>query len=293
MFEKLDSCPVCTNDSFSNHIICEDHFLSGESFAIVKCSKCQFLFTNPRPDKNSIGKYYDSDEYISHTSKSKSPIDILYKLARQYTLANKLRLINKIAESKSILDFGCGTGDFLAKCKANGWTVNGLEPNSEAREIATLRTRSTIHSEISQLEEISNLGLITLWHVLEHIHDLNDTLSTLTSLLSNHGKVLIAVPNYQSFDAQLYKEFWAAYDVPRHLYHFSQDSMKSLLQKHDLKILDTIPMKLDAYYVTLLSQKYKFGAADYIKSFINGYKSNTYAKKHQQNYSSLIYIAGK
>lgn len=293
MFETLEKCPVCSSKSLTIELNVKDYFLSKENFNISKCTQCSFLFTNPRPLEKNIGNYYKSEEYISHSNKGTTLINYVYKLARYITLSGKLKLINSITDDKTILDYGCGTGDFLNSCKKNQWKINGFEPEKSARDIASEVNQIEIFSTLNQLDSIKKINLITLWHVLEHIPNLNSTLNKLTSKLEDAGTILIAVPNYKSYDAHLYKQHWAAYDVPRHLYHFSQETMTLLLNNHGLKINNIIPMKLDSFYVSLLSEKYKKGKTNYLKSFINGYKSNIYAKNNNNNYSSLIYIASK
>lgn len=293
MLEKIENCPICNSDKLTLHITCKDYMISSEIFEITKCFSCSFLFTNPRPSPEKLDSYYESDDYVSHSNKSNNLTNIIYKIARQFTLSSKLRIINEITNNKTILDFGCGTGYFLKTCKKKGWNINGFEPNNAAREQATINTDNNILSQLNEIEKLNNVSLITLWHVLEHIPDLNKIFSILKTILSSNGKFLIAVPNNESYDALHYKEHWAAYDVPRHLYHFSQNTMKHFLQKHGLKIYKTIPMKLDSYYVSLLSEKYKNRKNNYIKSIVNGYKSNVYASHNKNNYSSLIYIAGK
>lgn len=293
MFEKIEACPVCKSDKITNHIICKDHMITDESFFITQCSNCSFLFTNPRPNSENISKYYQSEEYISHSNKANNLINFIYKITRHFTISQKLRLINTVSKKKSLLDFGCGTGEFINKCKKKGWNINGVEPDTFAREKAKSLTNSDILSNIDDLKQIKQISLITLWHVLEHIPELNHTLAKLKSKLTKNGKILIAVPNYESYDAKHYKEYWAAYDVPRHLYHFSVKTMTLLLKNHGLKIYKIIPMKLDSFYVSLLSEKYKNGKSNYLTSIINGYTSNIHAAKNKNNYSSLIYIAGK
>jgi 2-polyprenyl-3-methyl-5-hydroxy-6-metoxy-1,4-benzoquinol methylase len=293
MFEKIENCPVCKNSKLENFIICKDHLLTDESFAITKCTNCSFLFTNPRPVLSEIGKYYQSDQYISHSDESKTLTDFLYKLVRKYTLWNKLRLVNSLTRNKTILDFGCGTGDFLKTCQNNSWEIHGFEPDKNARQKAIEKNKIEILTDSTDLSQLPRMEIITLWHVLEHIHNLNETIDNLKNKLTKTGKLIIAVPNIESFDAKLYKEYWAAYDVPRHLYHFSMKTMKLLMHNHGLKIYQTIPMKLDAFYVSLLSEKYVTRKSNYIKSLITGYKSNRYAIKNKNNYSSLIYITGK
>ena len=293
MLEKLESCPVCNNAIFTDHLICTDHLLTGEKFHITKCNTCSFLLTNPRPQSKHLEKYYKSEAYISHSNKGNSLTNYLYKLVRYYTLAKKIKLINSLTNNKCILDFGCGTGNFLKACKKSGWRIHGLEPDKNARSIATKLTETSISSEINSIPKHLSFGLVTMWHVLEHVPELNKTLTQIIDKLDHDGKLLIAVPNHLSYDAMLYKKYWAAYDVPRHLYHFSRETMDLLLRKHGLNIYTVLPMKLDSFYVSLLSEKYKNKSTNYITSFINGYKSNVYAKNNNDNYSSLIYIAGK
>ncbi len=293
MFEKLDNCPLCESGHFHNHIICQDHTVSEENFAIVQCDNCSFLFTNPRPSGQTIASYYESDDYISHQNKSNNLVNFVYRIARSYTLKSKLKLINSFkTPTRNILDIGCGTGHFLNTCKHNRWNVLGVEPNDTARTIAS-KNNIDVFEKISDLPE-KQFDIITMWHVLEHIPDINNLLSAVHKRLTKNGRLIVAVPNVASLDAQLYKDKWAAYDVPRHLYHFTQKTMAKMMSKHKFKVLETVPMKLDAFYVSLLSEKYrKPGIAGYLKAIINGCKSNIYATKNNQNYSSLIYIIRK
>lgn len=289
MFEKLEQCPSCGSSSFQNKMIAEDHTVSHESFAIVQCNKCNLLFTNPRPPLDSISKYYDSPEYISHSNQTKSILDIIYQVVRNYSLKKKYKLIQSLNTNKSLLDYGCGTGHFLNKVHKEQWKICGVEPNSNAQHNIESNIKKYIHTSLSDISPKKKFGVITLWHVLEHVHELNETLNELKKRLDKNGKLIIAVPNPNSFDATYFKKHWAAYDVPRHLYHFTQGSMKSLIRQHGLRIVKTLPMKFDSFYVSLLSNKYKYGKSKHLNSFITGYKSNTYANKSGE-YSSLIYI---
>ena len=293
MYERLDECPLCKSTAFKNHMICKDYSVSQESFAMVKCAHCKLLFTNPRPDEGNLYKYYQSENYISHTNKSNNPVNSIYKVARYFTINRKIKLVSKFHKNGNLLDFGCGTGEFLKTGKKKGWNVTGYEPTKDAYEGMDQSIKSDIVSSLDEIQLKKHFHVITLWHVLEHISDLRTTIQQLKKMLRPDGVLVIAVPNHESYDAEYYKEYWAAYDLPRHLYHFSQQTMKSLLSANKLKLIKTYPMPLDAYYVSLLSEKYKTGRTNYIDAFSMGLKSNKAAKQNGNNYSSLIYIATK
>lgn len=252
-------------------------------------------FTDPSPDEVAIGKYYISDKYISHTGGKKTLIDRVYTIARSVALGNKRRLIQKISNGKSILDYGCGTGEFLREMQENNWQVDGVEPSDIANAKAQENTKGKICKNLSELDK-RKFDVITLWHVLEHLHDLNGSIKNLHDLLNDSGTIFIAVPNLQSYDATHYQSFWAGYDVPRHLWHFNKDNMNQLLSKNGLKLINTLPMKMDSFYVSLLSEGYKnpnqSEIINLLKATIRGFRSNLKGRKNM-NYSSLIYIAKK
>ncbi|MCC9165372.1 class I SAM-dependent methyltransferase [Pontibacter harenae] len=290
-YERLENCPICGKDDFKNFLVVTDNAVSKESFVLVECENCSFKFTNPRPDAASIGAYYESEEYISHTNTKSGIINRAYHVVRSITTKQKVELINRHAPTKgTILDYGCGTGVFLSACKKDGWEIRGVEPNEKARKASSEETGEIVASELQQISG-EKFDVITLWHVLEHIHTLNETMAELLSLLHEDGTLIVAVPNADSHDAQQYKENWAAYDVPRHLYHFTQGTMKRFLKKHKMKLEEVLPMKFDAYYVSMLSEKHKDGKGNMINSVVNGFKSNSYAEKNGNDYSSLIFVA--
>ncbi|MEA5457751.1 class I SAM-dependent methyltransferase [Arcicella sp. LKC2W] len=292
--EELKNCPVCQNNTFVEFLKVQDFTVSQEKFSIQECKNCGFKFTNPRPDLTQIGDYYKAESYISHTNTSKGLIAKLYHSVRKYTLKGKLSLINSLIPKKGkLLDVGCGTGMFLNVCQEDGWKVNGIEPDNGARQIAEEINKATIKTEILSSFKDETFDIITMWHVLEHIHLLNETIDWLKERLSENGYLIIAVPNHESKDAEIYREHWAAYDVPRHLYHFSQKSIKQLFEQKGFSLKEILPMKFDSFYVSMLSTKYQSGKINYIKAFLDGLKSNINAKSDNRNYSSLIYIFKK
>jgi 2-polyprenyl-3-methyl-5-hydroxy-6-metoxy-1,4-benzoquinol methylase len=291
MLETLDTCPVCDHDKFREFLKVKDYTVSAEEFNIVECVHCNFRFTNPRPKQQYIGKYYASDKYISHTNSSQSIMDKAYKTVRYITLRDKLKLVASYKRKGKLLDIGCGTGNFLEVCADKGWNIEGVEPGELARAQAkSLNPTAKIEAELEAI--VGKFDIITMWHVLEHVHALNPYLKKIYDLLEQDGKLIIAVPNNESFDAHHYGESWAAYDVPRHLYHFTNDTIKKALKKNGMHLVARKGMPFDAFYVSLLSEQYKYNKKSLLKSIRVGLESNQFGKK-DNNYSSMIYIFEK
>jgi SAM-dependent methyltransferase len=268
---------------------CKDFTVSNEMYQVQKNTEFDMLVTTPVP--KNLGEYYKSEDYISHTDSKKSLLDKVYQVVKNITLKRKLKLINSFnTSSKTILDVGAGTGGFLKVCKNNSWDVFGIEPDSGARKIA-LEKGIILLKDLSKIKN-QKFDIITLWHVLEHVENLEEYINVLNNLLSDNGRLIIAVPNHKSYDANYYKQFWAAFDVPRHLWHFSQKSISILFLTVGLKVEQTLPMKFDAYYVALLSEKYKSGQMNPFTSFYRGFLSNWKAQRTKE-YSSLIYVLKK
>ncbi len=289
-------CPVCTSPVNGFVFDCKDHSISKETFRIWECSTCTHRFTFPVPQEKEIGKYYDAEHYISHSDTSEGIISKLYKAARNFTLSEKRRFVQRqtgLASGK-VLDVGTGTGAFLNEMETSGWQTTGLEPDYKARQKAMKLYKLPVH-EPSQLFELSgnSFDAITLWHVLEHVYDLPAYLRQFGNLLKSSGLLFIAVPNYTSYDARHYRANWAAYDVPRHLHHFSPASMQSLAHKYGFAIVKRKAMWLDAFYISLLSEKYLHGRNRFIAAFYHGAISVFNALLNRARCSSVIYVFKK
>lgn len=293
MPENLKGCPVCNALVFKHFLVCKDYTVSKQEFQILHCESCGFKFTNPRPAAHEIGAFYQSEDYISHSNTNRGLINKVYQLVRNYTLKNKLRLIDKLHSKGTLLDIGCGTGAFLRTCSLAGWKVKGTEPDSNARAVASSDNQITIEPDFLTAYPDEQFDIITMWHVLEHVHLLSETLDKLRRNLSSDGKLVIAVPNSESYDAKYYSHHWAAYDVPRHLYHFAPKTLTQLIEKFGFKIAEVKPMYFDAFYISMLSTKYRDGKINYAEAVFRGLKSNSWAKNNNDNYSSLIYIFKK
>jgi 2-polyprenyl-3-methyl-5-hydroxy-6-metoxy-1,4-benzoquinol methylase len=291
-----NNCPICGSSSINYVFSSKDYTVSGKEFSIWQCKNCSARFTQDVPNAESIGSYYQSKEYISHSNTSKGLINRLYQLVRKKTLKQKRKFICKTTGLKqgTLLDVGSGTGAFVNEMQQNGWEATGLEPDAGARQSAF----NTYNCRLKNTDELFHLtpnsfDAITLWHVLEHVHDLHRYIDQLKTLLKQTGKLIIAVPNYTSLDATFYKEYWAAYDVPRHLYHFSPSSMQYLVEKNVMRLEDVKPMWFDSFYVSLLSSKYKSGKTKWLSAIWTGLKSNITAMKYKRKCSSVIYIISK
>ena len=289
-------CPVCHSKQIQDAFSAKDYTVSSEIFTIVKCTACTHLFTQYIATQNEIGKYYQSENYISHSDTQEGIVNKLYHAVRKRTLAGKKDLVQQETgkQQGKILDIGCGTGAFLNTMKLAGWECIGLEPDDAARKKAI----ELYNIEPKPSHEIFSLAnneydAITMWHVLEHVHQLHEYIAQLKNMLTANGKIFIAVPNYTSYDAQHYATYWAAYDVPRHLYHFSPASMKNLVEQHGLIIKKIKPMWFDSFYVSMLSEQYKNGKGNIIKAFFIGFVSNLKTWFKKDTCSSLIYVIGK
>lgn len=288
--KTIEHCPVCKEKEFKKFLRVRDYMISKEKFNIVKCQNCGFHFTNPIPEEKDIGEYYKSDDYISHSSNKKGVINFLYNIVRKKTLKRKVALLRYEIEGDELLDIGSGTGHFLQAAKEKGFNGIGVEPNADARKFAHSQNdvRSVSQEELHVMER-HGFDVITMWHVLEHVYDLETDLTKINEILNPSGKLFIAVPNMNSFDARFYKKYWAAYDVPRHLYHFQQIHLSRLMLGYGFRLKKVIPMKYDAYYISMLSEKYR--SRLFFFGPIIGFISNRMGKKY--GYSSQLYVFEK
>ncbi len=277
--------------NFSNHkvyIKVEDHSVSGEHFELLLDDDLQLLKTHPQPTLENLGKYYESEDYISHTDAKRSLFEKIYHWVKIYSLNKKVALLNSLHPEKgTVLDIGAGTGDFLVTAKANGWQITGIEPNENAKNLAISKGVS-FKNDTKSIDN-QQFDVISMWHVLEHVSDLTFQIQELKRLLKPNGTIIIAVPNYKSYDANYYGPFWAAYDVPRHLWHFSKTAIEKLVSRENMKLVKTLPMYFDSFYVSLLSEKYKTGKMNFLKAFWVGFRSNWKAISSFE-YSSHVYI---
>lgn len=291
--ESFNPCPICNKTDIAHLLHTKDYSLTNESFEIIECAHCTLRYTFPIPSIDQITPYYNFPDYISHTDTTSGWMNKLYHIVRNRTLDQKSNWVQSLftGYKGKLLEVGAGTGAFAHCMKEKNWEVTALEPDASSRQKALenynlfLQTPDTLYQLADNSQDV-----ICLWHVLEHVHDLKGYLKAFKSILKTNGRLIIAVPNYTSYDAQYYKKHWAAYDVPRHLYHFSPASLQFLLKQFDMQLVQTKPMWFDSYYVSLLSEKYKkSGFIGIFRALIIASISNIKAVKNSQKASSIIY----
>tara|TARA_B100000768_G_scaffold32081_1_gene30673 strand:- start:13893 stop:14762 length:870 start_codon:yes stop_codon:yes gene_type:complete len=276
-----------------------DHLVTGRKFDILKNPETTILETHPRPTKEELPTYYDSENYTSHNDKSAGIVSFCYRIIKSISTRRKIRIgqnslsKNTPQNNPRLLDVGCGTGDFLYSCLKKGWQINGIENNKNAKNNSRTELSSFIFDDFEFLKsQPERFDIITMWHSLEHIIDLKQTIVDMKKLLTNKGVIVVACPNHKSFDAMFYKESWAAYDLPRHLWHFDKDSISKLFLEHNMQLTKTLPMYWDSFYISILSEKIISKKNKFLKGIIVGLLSNVSAM-FSKEHSSLIYVFNK
>lgn len=287
------TCPWCGSENAHSHLQLKDYFLTQESFEIVECDDCHLLYTTPRPAADEIGKYYQSENYYSHQENKKGFIPRLYEAIKKVNIKHKFEVATndlKLENGGKMLEIGCGVGDFLHYAEQQGWECYGAEPSDDAVKILRTKTKIKVVKP-EQIEDFpdASFDLICMWHVLEHVADLKWQIALLKRLLKPNGRIVIALPNYQSYDAQYYKDKWAAYDVPRHLNHFSEEFMRKELNNCGLDYIKSERLVWDSFYISYLSERYSQHNFALLRGGWRGLLSNLKARKTGQ-YSSLVYV---
>jgi 2-polyprenyl-3-methyl-5-hydroxy-6-metoxy-1,4-benzoquinol methylase len=289
--ENIQNCPVCGSPDSTLKFKAKDYTVSNEMFHIVTCDSCRLIYTNPRPAANEAGPYYHATAYISHSDTNEGIVNKLYHMVRKITLQSKTNWIEPEKKgNKELLDIGCGNGHFLAAAKEKGWNINGVELDPETAARAAKLTGHTIAPSLNEIDSEKKFQVITLWHVLEHVYELDEYFQFFKSRLAKDGKLLLALPNPASFDANYFEEYWAAYDVPRHIYHFTPATISALAAKYGFSLRKSRGLIFDSFYISLLSNEYKTGNKRLLHSFCIGLISNLRAMLGKPNYSSNLYL---
>ena len=287
---KKETCPICESKDIPKLFTCVDHMITKEEFDIVKCNNCGFQFTNPVPRIEDIGRYYESDVYVSHSNTKKGIKNFVYHLVRNFTLQRKIDLVKRYRPNGKLLDIGSGAGYFLNKAKQSGFSTLGLEPSEEVRS-ESIRSFGLNVQDISELHNLerNSINVITMWHVLEHVYNLNQDLQKMLEILKPDGVMIVAVPNPNSWDAKFYGDQWGGWDVPRHLYHFREVDVCNLFMKYDCSVVEVKPLQFDPVYVSMLSEQYRGGST--LRAVYYGMLS--YFNKNKYGCTSQIYIIQK
>ena len=293
---NIHICPLCGGQQLEHALTCTDHYASGEQFEVIRCVHCGLLMTQGVPVEAEIGKYYETPDYISHSDTQQGLMNRVYHWVRQYMLSRKAALVKRTSglSEGSLLDYGTGTGYFANAMLCQGWKVKAIEKSPQARAFAKKQFGLNVEAEHSLKDYPSmSLDVVTLWHVMEHLEHLNEMWETLHRILKDKGVLIVAVPNPESYDARKYKEWWAAYDVPRHLWHFSPLVMQRFGDKHGFVLEKEHPMPFDAFYVSMLTEKYKSNELSFVKGLWTGTLAWFSALGNKERSSSLIYVFRK
>ena len=290
------SCPLCKGSRIAKRFTCKDHFATNEEFEVHECRDCGFVFTQGIPDEKEIGRYYESQTYISHSNTKKGLLNKVYHCVRAIMLRMKVNLIERLTLLKngSILDYGAGTGHFARAMEKTGWDVTAIEKSPQARELAQKEFGFRMFPEehLKQIED-KELDVVTLWHVMEHIQELDTFWDELYRILDDTGIAVIAVPNCKSYDAMHYKENWAAYDVPRHLWHFTPGTIMRWGEKHNFILEREYTMPFDGFYISMLSERYKGSGVPGVRGFRTALKGWFAQWTRRDASSSIIYVFRK
>ena len=288
-----NKCPWCQSEKAHTHLSLKDYFLTQEPFEIMVCEDCGLLYTTPKPSDEKLGDYYKSEAYYSHQENKKGFIPRLYEAIKKVNIKHKFEVATndlKLENGGKMLEIGCGVGGFLHYAEQQGWDCYGAEPSEDAMKILQSKTKAKVVKP-AQIEDFpdASFDLICMWHVLEHVADLKWQIAQLKRLLKPNGRIVIALPNYQSYDAQYYKDKWAAYDVPRHLNHFSEEFMRKELNNCGLAYIKSEKLVWDSFYISYLSEQYCQHNLALLRGAWLGLLSNLKARNSGQ-YSSLVYV---
>lgn len=288
----MNNCPVCHNETLRPLFKSVDYSHTQEEFEVLICSSCSFKVTKDAPTADKIGPYYESEDYVSHSDTQKGLFFKVYHVVRNYMLGKKAKMLPSGGSSNELLDIGCGTGYFLNHMKGKGWNVLGLEQDAKARQYGKEKFSLDVRDpkELFKLE-LKKYTAVSMWHVLEHVHELDRYIESIKAILSDKGQFIVAVPNNDSLDAKHYGKYWAAWDLPIHLWHFNPKSMSVLMERHGFKIKAMKRLPFDSFYVSILSEKYKGGNS--IMGMIWGGLSYLKAFFDRKKCSSVVYIMEK
>lgn len=288
----LEACPVCMGHAFDEFLKCTDHYASGEAYSLMRCNGCGFIFTQDFPDESEIGRYYETPDYVSHSDTREGLMNKIYHGVRRYMLNQKGNMAEAVTGGKKgrILDIGCGTGYFLDTMARRGWQTLGVEKSPLASQAARDHFGLEIKNDLKEVDGVNRFEVISLWHVMEHLQQLPDVFARLRELLTAEGRLIVALPNSGSYDAEYYGAMWGAYDVPRHLWHFSPETFSTLARREGFVIEKFAPMPFDAFYVSMLSEKYSGHKAAFLRGMYRGSIALLHSLRNPRKSSSIIYV---
>ena len=254
-----------------NSIETKDYLVTHESFFVEEKEK-GISFTHPVIADEEIDKYYNTTAYLSHSS-NKTLISFFFDLFSNIMVKKKTSFMLGLGGVSAYLDYGCGIGKLISSMNKKGVASYGYDTSSLA--ISVCNNKSLNAS--SNLDDLPNkYDLISFWHSLEHVSDYTKVLKKTKKMLSKNGTMVVALPNYDSFDAKFYSKFWAAYDTPRHRVHFTKKGFIKAASQLGFEVVKTKPLFLDSFYISMMSEKYKQSLFYFLKGLFIGALSNLF-----------------
>lgn len=290
------TCPACGASDNTGLYKAKDHLVSGRDFMIRRCNACGMGWTTDPPSESDAGKYYVSEDYISHTDRKQTTADYLYHLARSFMLGRKKRLVTSFTGKRTgvVIDIGSGTGYFPAYMKKKGWKATGIEISEAARKYSAEKFGLEVIAPANVKALPSGTAdCITLWHVLEHLYNPAEWIEEIFRILKHEGICIIALPNFSSADSEWFGNRWAALDVPRHLWHFTPGSLRLFAERNGFSCERIISLPLDLFYISMLSFRNQGSRMPLIRGLLTGTFLAVRSSFRKYRASSLVYVLSK
>ena len=295
-YQDFTPCPLCGASGQMPYADCIDFTVSKESFILLRCPQCGVVFTSNPPKESETIRYDTLDLKLKLGDSPRGLTDKLYYYVRHRMLRKKASIVESQSyrTGGTLLNYGAKTGYFSHYMERRGWKVTSIEKYHEERQFSL----ETFHHRMYDVSEMDRLtpetfDVITLWHVFEHCYNPNGLLNRFYRLLRPGGILLIACPNICSTDAMHYGANWAAYNVPRHLWHFNPTSLSNLLNKHGFTLMHRQKLSYDCFYISVLSEKNKNSKMPFLRGMWFGMRCWFISLARLDKSSSLVYVFRK
>jgi SAM-dependent methyltransferase len=248
----ISSCQICNNNDHSSFMAVKDH-LQRNKFHLIECNSCGLVSIHPIPSDQKLSEYYRKEYYALP---EKGIVGYLERKLNEAVFRTDLKHIERHSKRGKLLDIGSGNGYFLKFAKENNWQTLGVEMSPDASKYAREQKLEILNNSIEDVHLPKNeFEVITMFNVLEHMTNLNSILKKVRDSLKPNGLLVIEVPNIESLQKKVFKNYWCHLDVPRHIFHFKRKSFLRLVGKSGFNVVDefSVPFSLHEVAGWLLS----------------------------------------